>query len=164
MSSPGILRQYLEDYAHKEGLHYRDWRKYDKTIPKDKNGDPLLYYVDRYRKGSFKKKRTYYHQMYKSGDSWNASDHGSKHSPGSLVPVPEASKVYMRQDKVPQYDKAGNLTGYVFLENPGEFTVKKPTFTVNQYKKLTMPTSGKGIAQSVRSTDGIIGRFLGREE
>ena len=163
MSSPGILRQYLDDYTRKAQAYYRDWREYDDTIPKDENGDPLLYYVDRYKKNH--SKRTYYHQMYKNEDgSWQASSHGSKHSPGSLVAVPEQSKVYIRQDRVPQYDKQGNIIGYVFIENPGEFDVPAPSFTKAQEKKILLPSQGRGIASAVRSSEGIIGRFLGREE
>ncbi|MDR1662583.1 MAG: hypothetical protein LBR95_09225 [Azoarcus sp.] len=167
MSSPGILRQYLQDYEDAARQYSYKAIPYDNSVPKDENGDPLLYYVDRYRKSSTGSKRTYYHQMHKNENGeWEASSHGSKHSPGSLVTAPGQTDhhIKMRQDPTPQYDEHGNIIGYEYREHPGEFTAKVPTFTVAQTKKLTLPASGRGISQTVRSDEGIIGRFLGRKD
>jgi hypothetical protein len=130
MSSPGILRQYLEDYAVRANAYHN-------SFIRDANGDPVMYFNQNGR----------YYTMEKAGDGTWKSTSNQVADPGIISLHPEDDRVYMARKRLVEFNADA-----------------VPTFTPAQTKKLDMPETSRAIPAAIRSSDGVIGRFLGRKE
>jgi hypothetical protein len=185
MSSPGILRQYLEDYSARASAAKKDVDAYNKTLRLDANGNPILYQDRSYTsqtggsdEGYTSEQVTSYKGLTKRADGKWYPDGPSVSDPGQVSLLPDETDIYMaRQGGTPKFrtetytDEATGKTmtrqvpdGYDYPNKPEDFKEKGPSFTRSQLKKIGQPSTGTAIAGAMRGSDGVISQFLGRGE